>query len=219
MTHKQEVIKIIADGLPTKADLYYHECLAYAEGIYDRIVPLMRGEFPEERLEDLIKEWHTKADNNARDKVAAHVRYRCAEELERLLDYFKRENGNPPILVKGARYRILGVADKPIEFTAGDGVIIELSVTKGTCQKCGGIGRVPREPPQYISAKFHDNPCPQCGGNGKERRSGGERREDRIVRRVICWYPNGTPCRLIEIAGWEYKRLIDRRILRERRKA
>lgn len=51
---KQEAILIIAEGLPTKNDLSYSECLAYAEGIYDRIAPLMVREFPEEEWKSIF---------------------------------------------------------------------------------------------------------------------------------------------------------------------
>lgn len=98
---KQEVVDVLK-GLRNRINYCgCQECKDKDEqdlgDAYDRIASLR--EFPEEgieRLEELIKGWHNQADN-ARDKIAAHIRYRCAEDLEGLVDYLQRLQEVAPV--------------------------------------------------------------------------------------------------------------------------
>ena len=132
---------------------------------YDRIAPLIRGEFPEEvitRLEEIIKDWHIKADS-AKDKVAAHVRYICAEELERLVDYLQLLLEGGHIADSGKSVGLRPDAQDEKNKQASRGVAL-IEKPKGTCQTCRGSRKI-------HGGFSHGRPfvidCPACEDTGE----------------------------------------------------
>lgn len=122
-----------------------------AEALYNRIAPLIRGEFPEDfpkQAAEIIKRWGNYA-KNLKDKKTASALFYLASNLRDWTDSLKRLwEGQPPL--------------------EGDN-ILEQEQPKGTCQTCGGSGmKWPHGNHQQCSCSTfsYSHRCPDCKGAG-----------------------------------------------------
>lgn len=138
--NKQEAIERIRGRLAQARGFQLYDAQHVAERLYREIVPLIRGEFPEEeisKLRKMIKSWCLKAEDGRESNVACSL-YACAGELENWTNDLER-------LWEGQPLR------------EGD-FILEQEKPKGTCPRCKGGGKLPPNPIY---------PCPACGGTGE----------------------------------------------------
>lgn len=193
---KQEAIKTLAEGLRealTKGSHYesYHFANE-AEALYDRLLPLIRGEFPgEERLRKILSSMMNKVSNSFRGSG-----YITSKDQERIISEI-----------------IADANKKPCQKCGGSGRIGNDNRRDGistiSCSQCGGTVDCQHE--KIVNWYSMKGVCLNCKRVIYDRRNGEERRT--ILVRTVSIDSESVFIHPINGAPW-----VDRRILKGRRK-
>lgn len=218
----KEAIEIIDQFLKNAHDcgrLQMQQSGLSAKNLYTRLAALC--EFPARRIRDYLKDlvYDYKAEKTAGEPAIEYYTNKIKREWPFLEDKPLLELELPedcpkecPILIKGNRYRLSGLTDKPIEFLAGHAVTlvqigdIERQPTEGVCLKCEGSKKIRWATDVGITQDlgvpegFIEKDCFQCAGTGRERRMGEERRDEvsywkRRECCQVCYFSGGQSCR------------------------